>query len=76
MSLLEDLERGAAETAKVLPCPLCEYINTQDGATREALVAASAGTIGVRKLTAILQQHETGVGQRTIVRHRREEHTP
>lgn len=76
MSLLEDLQRGEAEASGELPCTLCEYINTLSGEPREALLAASGGTIGIRKLTAIMQRHDTGVGQRTIARHRSERHTP
>lgn len=77
MSLLDDLMQGRAETARALPCPLCEYIRAQeDEDTRRALEGAAAGTIGLKKLAAILRQHDTGIGRRTLERHRREEHKP
>lgn len=77
MSLLEDLQRGEVESARALPCPLCEYIRaTEDEVTREALASAAAGSIGIQKLTAILFKHGTGIGRRTVERHRNERHEP
>lgn len=75
MSLLDDLRQAEAESKGDLPCPLCEYIEgTADDTTRSALRAAAAGTMGLRKLEAIMQKYETGIGRRTIARHRTERH--
>jgi hypothetical protein len=49
---------------------------TEDEETREYLIAAFAGSIGINKLAAIMQRNETGVGHRTITRHRKEGHNP
>lgn len=79
MTLYDDLQQAERETAgeRARTCPLCEYIQSLDpGPTQIALMSAAAGTIGIRKLEAIMQKHETGVGRRTITRHRKEGHTP
>jgi len=80
MSLLEDLREaeGALTRAGLTDtCLLCEYIRaTEDEETREALTACAAGTIGRDKLAAILKRQATGIGKRTIIRHREEGHTP
>lgn len=76
MGLLEDLDQAKLAAAHITPCPLCDYINDQDVYTKAALKEAAGGTIGVNKLAAILRQYDTGIGRRTIERHRREEHTP
>jgi hypothetical protein len=71
MTLLDDL-RGATEGPQ---CPLCVLIrDTEDEETREELSAAAAGTMGTRKLAEILRQHHTGIGRRTVIRHRNERH--
>lgn len=75
MSLLTDLRDAEKAASGDRPCPLCEYIaGLAEGPTRDALVAASSGTIGIRKLEAIFQSHEIPVGRRTITRHRNERH--
>jgi hypothetical protein len=75
MSLLEDLQKAEEISAKKAGCPLCILINQiDDEETKEALTRSAAGTIGVNVLTRILSG--TGVGNRTIKRHRDEEHTP
>lgn len=80
MSLLDDLTRAEHETktgGRWMSCSLCDLIRaTEDEDTREALKAAAAGKIGIRKLYGVLHANGTGVGQKTIVRHRREEHAP
>ena len=77
MTLLDDLNEASGVTSKVPRCPLCDFINAQeDPDTRAALVGAAAGTIGVQKLARIMRDHASGVGRRTIERHRTEEHTP
>ena len=77
MSLLDDLRRAQRETDGEAPCGLCEYIRAiLDEETRVAMSAAAGGSIGIRKLEGILQAHETGIGRRTIVRHRNERHEP
>jgi hypothetical protein len=76
VSLLEDLRQAEVETARAQPCPLCEYIGTLDGVVKSALRDAAAGTIGIKKLESIMQAHETGIGRRTIIRHRQETHQP
>lgn len=74
--LLADLVAAERAAQGSTPCTLCEYINTQTGVTRDALIAAAAGSIGERKLVSVLKKHETGIGRRTISRHREEEHKP
>ena len=77
MSLLDDLREGERETRGEGPCPACELVAaTEDEETREYLIAAFAGSIGINKLAAIMQRNETGVGHRTITRHRKEGHNP
>jgi hypothetical protein len=77
MSLLDELRQAEHVSAKRRGCPLCIYINTiEDQATKQALIDAAAGTIGTTKLAMILASHNTGVGNRSIRRHRDEEHTP
>lgn len=78
MSLLEDLKAARVESNHGRVCPLCEYIATiDDDETREALIEASApGNIGRDKLVAVLAKNKTGIGHRTIRRHRQEGHTP
>lgn len=76
MSLLEDLIAGKRKTDRIQDCSLCEYIaEVPDANTKQALSEAAAGKIGLNKLAEILRVHQTGVGRRTIERHRREEHT-
>jgi hypothetical protein len=77
MSLLEDLRE--ADRARNLQhtglCPLCEYLKTiEDPETKQELIEAAAGKIGRDKLAAILRKYNTGVGQKTIRRHRTEGH--
>jgi hypothetical protein len=73
--LLTDLEQGEREANIDGACPLCEYIASQDDPdTKAVLTRAAAGTIGRDKLAAILKAHGTGIGQRTIRRHRSERH--
>lgn len=75
MSLLDDINQAEAETSIGKGCPLCEYIaSVPDAETQEALRGAAAGTIGRDKLIAILAKHETGIGRRTVERHRTERH--
>lgn len=75
MSMLDDLLEAERVSALTRGCSLCIYINSiEDPETKEALTRASAGTIGVSVLTRILKG--TGVGNRTIQRHKDEEHTP
>ncbi len=75
--LLADLQDAAHEREKRVGCPLCILIrDTADATTKQALTEAAAGTIGRDKLAKILRDNDTGVGGRTIDRHRREEHTP
>jgi len=81
--LLTDLVHAKLDTDGIRPCGLCQYINgIEVGLTRETLRDAAAGTIGERKLVAILQKHKatgddgTPVGRRTVSRHRKEEHKP
>ena len=77
MALLDDLNDALDERAKFDGCTLCILIRKQaDGTTKQALTEAAAGTIGRDKLLAILRKHNTGIGNRTVERHRREEHTP
>ena len=77
MSLLEDLQQATKEAAGDLPCSLCEYIATiEDPEVKELLTEGAAGKIGIHKLGAILFSHQTGIGERTIKRHRREGHQP
>ena len=73
MSLLTDL----TDATRPKTCPLCAYIHAlPDGATRSALAKASAGTIGIQRLSKIMQKNQTGIGRRTIERHRSEGHQP
>lgn len=73
--LLSDLLRGESESRRDRPCPMCDYIKRQTGQTKEALERAAAGTIGINKLAAILRDRDTGIGRRTVQRHREEGHT-
>lgn len=75
MSLLDDINEAEAETSIGKGCPLCEYIESiEEPETQEALRGAAAGTIGRDKLVAILAKHGTGIGRRTVERHRTEGH--
>lgn len=75
--LLEDLTEAAQAAAGEKPCRLCDYIQaTEHEATREALVSAAAGSIGINKLASILHRREIGIGRRTIQKHRNERHEP
>lgn len=77
MSLLDELLTAEVTSAKKAGCPLCMYINgIDDEETKVALTRAAAGTIGLNVLTRILSNSNTGIGNRTIKRHREEEHTP
>jgi hypothetical protein len=77
MSLLEDIDQAVIETERKQDCPLCVYIRDQDDIyVKDALARAAAGRIGRDKLVAILQKLETGIGKRTVTRHRQEGHTP
>lgn len=82
-ALLTDLVHAKLDADGIRPCGLCQFINTLEaGVTRDTLKDAAAGTIGQKKLEAILQKHGVRdndgkpVGRRTIVRHRKEEHQP
>lgn len=72
MSLLSDLDAAKAPPT----CPLCDLIKDSDHYTAAALRDAAGGTMGVRKLSLILARNDTGIGRRTVERHRREAHTP
>ncbi len=75
MTLLDDIKAGEAVTAGERECPLCTYIEgVVDHATADALTRAAAGTMGIKRLAAVLAKHETGIGRRTITRHRDEGH--
>lgn len=76
MSLLEQITEAEKVSELTRGCPMCIYIREQEGEIREALTRAAAGTIGITKLAEILRAHDTGIGNRTIARHREEEHTP
>jgi len=75
MSLLDDLKAAQAETNGDKPCPLCLLIDSeQDEETKQWLTGAAAGNIGRDKLVAVLAKHQTGIGKRTVTRHRQEGH--
>lgn len=77
MTMLEDLADAKRRSTIDRTCPLCELIQTtEDDETREELKAAAAGKIGRDTLVALLQKWETGIGKRTVIRHREEEHKP
>lgn len=84
MSLLDDLKTQQARSAGIRGCPVCNVIASEgDEETRTWLIAASGGTIGIKKLSAIFKKNqvtdpETGnpVGRRSIVRHQQEGHSP
>lgn len=77
MSLLDDLNAEKSAAVKGPPCALCDLIRAEpDIHTRAALTDAAAGSLGVRALTRVLQKNQTGIGMRTVRRHRSEEHTP
>lgn len=66
----ERKERGARA------CPLCEYIAATEEPLRSTLQAAAAGTLSSEAFVRIMQKHETGIGRRTLARHRQEGHQP
>jgi hypothetical protein len=76
MSMLEDIwdeerkERGERE------CPLCRLIKDTEEPLKSTLHAAAAGTLSKEAFVRIMQKHETGVGRRTVERHRQEGHQP
>jgi hypothetical protein len=76
VSLLDDLKAGEAAAAGARPCPLCDLIRSSTGELEAALRATAGGTMGTAKLASILRANETGIGRRTVIRHRSEEHTP
>lgn len=76
-TLLEDLQQAeqTAALARAAMCPACMYLESiEDEATRNAMRAALAGTIGRDTLIKILHRHNADFGRRTLERHRREEH--
>jgi hypothetical protein len=77
MTLLDDIEQAEETTTIGKGCGLCEYILAQeDKETQARLRSAAGGTIGRDKMIAILKKHDTGIGRRTVERHREEGHTP
>ena len=75
MSLLDDLKAAERASALTAGCPMCIYINeVEDPETKEVLTRSAAGTIGINVLVQVLKG--SGIGNRTIKRHRDEEHTP
>jgi len=79
MSLLDDLKTAKAETDGDVrrQCQLCLFVQAeQDDETKQWLASAAAGSIGRDKFVAILQKHNTGIGKRTVARHRQEGHQP
>lgn len=77
MSLLDDLKDAHSKSPLNRSCPLCELIQTtEDDETREFLLRAAAGSIGRDSLCAVLRKNKTGIGHRTVERHRNERHEP
>lgn len=77
MTLIDDIKSAerAANVAQGIGCKACSAIESMDpGETREALIAALAGTIGSRTLASILRSHDIAVGREAIDRHRKEGH--
>lgn len=75
--LRKELNQAMAVAKGELPCPLCDYIRAMpDGAPREAVTEASAGTIGVNKLELIFRRRGVPAARKLIERHRKEEHQP
>lgn len=75
--LLKDLRDAEALAAGDRPCALCDHIRAMPpGITRDTLVGAAAGTIGMHKLVRIFQAHDIPVGRKLLERHRKEGHSP
>lgn len=74
MSLLDDLEQAESENTFARPCQACETLAAVPESEREGVKRALAGTIGERKLAAILTGHGYPTGRRAINRHRLEGH--
>lgn len=76
--LLNDLRAAEQRAAsRVPPCEVCGHIRSMTpGMTRDALIQAAAGTIGVNTLAAIFKAHGIPAGRRTIERHRKDDHQP
>lgn len=73
MNLLDDLRAAMPGP----DCTLCAFIQSiEDEETKQALNVAAEGMIGRDTLAKILRSHGTGIGSRTIVRHRQEGHKP
>ena len=75
--LRADLEDALRRSTKIRTCSLCDFIRSvEDETTRRALTSAAAGTLGRDSLVNLLRKHGTGLGNRTVERHRNEGHTP
>ncbi len=71
MTLLDDLREAEAVAAGVRSCPACDHLaNMEPGPEKSTLGDALAGTIGMKKLAAILRKHDIPLGRRVIAGHR------
>lgn len=74
-ALLADLREGERANNKSGRCGTCVALTEVDpGPTRDALVAALAGTIGASKLSKILKSNGLDVAERQVRKHRDERH--
>ena len=75
-NLLQDLITEEFRSKDPHPCPLCDLIRNSDIHTGARLRDAASGTLSERALVRVLTKNKTGIGRRTVARHRAEEHTP
>lgn len=73
-ALQASLRIAEGENNKSGRCSFCDALNEVSGTTRDALIAAAAGTIGAAKLSRILRSYDLDVAERQIRKHKSEEH--
>ena len=77
MSLLTDIEDEERKAAigQAGECALCILIAEQTTEKAMNLMRdAASGKLSLRALTRVLAKNNTGIGRRTVERHRREGH--
>lgn len=73
-SLAAALSNATLRSVGRRPCSLCEELKTMPKAKRDLVAQGIGSTIGIARLTTILQNHGVLVGRPTVARHREERH--
>jgi len=74
--LLARLEKAEDANMHARDCQVCKALRTMSDQARVGVERALAGTIGERKLAAILTDSGYPTNRRAVANHRREAHTP